>query len=651
MLNLLDYGKSYPFTDIIGKVRHLAWPVNAYRVTLPKIFNDSNALNAFERVILELLNAVGELDADELAIETCIPPDLVKGILRRLHDRGFINEFNAIIMEKYNDSLKCDKDNLSFVTALFFRECITGKILPFLHQFDAENPLLKKEGNQKNFRTIRPSAIHEVNALTQRDVINALRTMKKRAAIFGREERVPSVRQITIVGAPEQYYIDCPIAIQKIDGEFRIADPFGNGFSLILEKAFEQLLGRDGDLAKWLLNWKKNLKNRDHVSQDTRSQELFETYDNRRYYPKLIANLIPPKNRQFRTLAKIHASIEWALFYACCVRPFKDVIITLRFTKQSEHAALLEQTARDLGCELPLQGFRPIREGKLLDFEDGRAYQETVLAVALLQAHKDAGHPLRQLISVYPDLIIRLRAINVRRNGKAHGKGGADAPQQELIDDTFMRTVVHALVPRIVFVDKPVAALNKDAQGDALLDARTSIQAEFGFRLFNRLGMNLQERLVDAECFVLSCHDEDDASAYIGDLYAATQASFEKVLADRIPPDISDERLIDTAADKAVKAKLCAVLSESLRTVRIDAVRRTLQGGSQSLGACVIALLLVADDNALAAIYDAQPTFLEGVTNLITLRGHGNEPLPLPKKKITHLRKVTLSIIQTLIEQ
>nr|WP_199897432.1 hypothetical protein [Acetobacter persici] len=458
--------------------------------------------------------------------------------------------------------------------------------------------------------------------------------MKKRAVIFSREERIPSVRQITIVDPPEPYYLDCPIAIQKIDGEFRIADPFGNGFSLILEKAFEQLLGRDGDLAKWLLNWKKDLKNRDHVSQDTRSQELFETDDNRRYYPKLIANLRPSKNRQFRTLAKIHASIEWALFYACCVRPFKDVIITLTCTEQSEHAALLEQVARDLGCELPLKGFRSIREGKLLDFEDGRAYQETVLAIALLQAHKDAGHPLRKLISMYPDLIIRLRAINARRNEKAHGKGGADAPQQELADDPFMREVVHALVPRIVFVDKPVAALNKDAQGDALLDARASIQAEFGFRLFNRLGMNLQERLADAECFVLSCHDEDDASAYIGDLYAATQASFEKVLADRIPPDISDEHLIDTAADKAVKAKLCAVLSESLRTVRIDAVRQTLQGGSQSLGACVIALLLVSDDNALAAIYDALPTFLGDVTNLITLRGMATNRCHCPKRRL-----------------
>nr|WP_199897433.1 hypothetical protein [Acetobacter persici] len=119
MLNLLDYGKSDPFTGIIGKVCHLAWPVNAYRVTFPRILNGSNALNAFERVILELLNAVGELDAHELAVETCIPPDLVKGILLRLQDKGFIDEYNAVIMEKYNDSVKYEKDNLSFVTALF----------------------------------------------------------------------------------------------------------------------------------------------------------------------------------------------------------------------------------------------------------------------------------------------------------------------------------------------------------------------------------------------------------------------------------------------------------------------------------------------------------------------------------------------------
>lgn len=651
MLKLLDYGKLNPFSGIIGKPRKLAWPVNAYRVTLPRVSNDGDDLNAFERVTLRLLDAVGVLDAEELADETRIPIDLVKGILRRLQDKGFIDEYNVIIRQERGGDLNEKVNAPVFVTALFFRELVTGKLLPFLHRLDDANPLQKKEGEEKDFRTIRWDATYKRKTPTQRDVINALRAMKKRAAVFGIEYKMPAVQQITITVEPELYHLDCPIAIQKSDSEFRVADPFGNGFSLILEKAFEQLLEREDNLAEWLLNWKQLLSNSRPEKQDTRPKESFETDANWQRYPKLIASLISASNTKFRTVAKIHASIEWALFYACCVRPFKDVIATLKFTEQSQHAALLVQAAQNIGLEPPSQGFRPIREGKLREFEGGGAYQETVLAIAMLQARDDSTHPLRRLASVHPDLINRLLSINAKRNEKAHGKGGADAPQQELNVDPFMRELVHTLVRDIAFADTPTIVSDKDEQGDALLDARASIQAEFGFKLFNRLGMNLQDRLIHAERFFLSCHDGDDAATYVGDLYAAAQASFEKLLAGRLPPDVSDAQLICMAESKAIAADLCEVLPEGLRTVKTLTVRQTLQGSSQSLGACIIALLLVSDENALAAIHDTQPTFVGDMANLIIRRGHGNEPLPLPKAKIAKLRKAALSTIKTLLEQ
>jgi hypothetical protein len=68
------------------------------------------------------------------------------------------------------------------------------------------------------------------------------------------------------------------------------------------------------------------------------------------------------------------------------------------------------------------------------------------------------------------------------------------------------------------------------------------------------------------------------------------------------------------------------------------------------LGACVIALLLVSGEDALAAIHDRQPSFIGDMANLIILRGHGNEPLPLPKANITKLRKAALSTIKTLLD-
>jgi len=122
------------------------------------------------------------------------------------------------------------------------------------------------------------------------------------------------------------------------------------------------------------------------------------------------------------------------------------------------------------------------------------------------------------------------------------------------------------------------------------------------------------------------------------------------VLAGRLPPDASDAQLIGMAESKAVEAKLCEALPASLRTVKTLAVRQTLQGASQSLGACVLAWLLVTDADALAQFQEAQPTFMDDMANLIALRGHGNEPRYLPRNDIERLRKAAFTTIRTLME-
>lgn len=650
MLKLLDYGSRKSLGDMIGTQEKLAWPVNAYRVTLPKIAGADEDLNVFERVILKLLGDVGVMDTDELAAETCIPLDLVKSILLRLQDKEFIDEHHVIIKQKQ----EANQGDIApvFVTALLFRELATGKILPFLHLLDDANPLRKKESEGKGFRIIRGDATHKRNTPTQRDVINALRAMKKRLAAFGDHTQMPAVQQITIISEPEFYHLDCPIAIQKSDAEFRITDPFGSGFSLILEKAFEQLLEQDDKLAEWLHDWKQRLKNPSSEKQDAGPKELFDTEINWQRYPKLIANLRPvqKQNMPFRDITKIYASIEWALFYSCSVRPYKEVIATLKFTAQAEHAGLLAKEAKNIGIEPPLKGFRPIRKGKLIDFESGKAELETVLAIAILQASSDEAHPLRLLSASHTNFINRLFDIKNKRAKKAHGEGGADAPEKELSDDSFMREIIRTLVPDVVFADSPVVVLDKNIRADSLLDARASVQSEFGFKAFNQLGANLQDRLIHAERFWLSCIDNDDALCFVGDLYAAIQAVFGTVLTGKLPPDIDDMTLIKTAEQKAVETGLCKELPDSLRRVKPLAIRQTLQGSSQTLGACVIAFVLLYDCDTLHTTSELQSTFLQDIGQIIAKRGHGNEPLPLSKSDTAKLRKSAFTTIKTLME-
>jgi hypothetical protein len=256
---------------------------------------------------------------------------------------------------------------------------------------------------------------------------------------------------------------------------------------------------------------------------------------------------------------------------------------------------------------------------------------------------------LRLIAFEHSDLIIRLLDIKKKRDEKGHGKGGADAPDDELSDDQFMREVVNTLLPNIVFSDTPATRLNKDVRADSLLDARASVQSEFSFKVFYRLGANLQDRLVQAERFWLSCKDNDDALFFVCDLYAALQANFRQKLSGKLSPNIMDSDLITTAQGKT-RENSFGDLPECLRTVRPLAIRETLQGNDPTLGACVVAFLLMSDDDTLHSIADSQPSFIDDITNVIVRRGHGNEPLPLPKADIKKLRKASYTTIKTLIE-
>ncbi len=648
-LKLLDYGIPNPFGEIVGGKRNIAWPVNAYRVTLPKVSGDGDGLNPFERVILKIIDAGSAREAKALALETCIPVDLVQCVLLRLQDKAFIDEHNEIIKQKRDRWVNEKKNSSYFGTVLLYRELPTEKILPFLHWLDDDNPLKKKEGKEKFLHKIRWGETLKHSPPTPRDVIKTLRAMMKRSLAFGSETRMPAVQQITIAHEPELYYLDCPIAIQKSDGEFRIADPFGNGFSLILENAFSRLLEQDNNLSDWLMNWKQDISNPRQGRRVAIHKEPYDNDANQGRYPNLVSNLRLRPNTQHRSIGQIHAALEWALFYTCAQRPFDTAVNQLRLTNQSEHPNLLMEAAEKVGLHPPQYGFRLVRDGKLDDFLSGEAWMGTVLSIALLMAENDASHPLHRIAAQHQDFIIRIFDIEKKRNAQRHGQGKVQKNEIELPEEAFMREIVTALLPTIRFSGTPVAEVNKDKIADSLLDARTSIQSEFGFKLFNRFGTNLQDRLIYAERFWLSCKDGDDALYFAGEIYAALQMTFRQKLSRVLPPDIKDSEFFETAQKIASQSGL-EQLPKCLLTVKPSAIRETMQGNDKTLGACVLVFLLVSGTDILGSIADAQPSFISDVADIIDRRGHGNEPLPLSRDDIGKLRKSTYSTIKTLLE-
>jgi len=647
-LTLLDYGRPNPFGETVGKPKRLAWPVNVYRVTLPKVSEDHENLNPFERVILKLIDAGGAREAEALAQETCLPADLVQCVLLRLHDNAYVDEHNQIITQRRDQWSEGEKAPKEFVTACLFLELATGRILPNLLFLDAK-PLQKREGEERLYRRIHCDETHRKRTPTPRDVIAALRAMRNRAMAFGDEPRLPLVQQITIADDAELYYLDCPIAIQKSDGEFRIADPFGNGCSLVLEGAFDRRLQEDSSLGDWLMTWKQNLSNRGQNNRPLAVQEPYDNDANRARYPNLLSAVRVRRHRQFRSIEQIHAALEWAIFYSCVQLLYTSAVQRLKLTDQSDHPDLLRGSAEALSLILPETGLFPVRDGKLDDFLAGKAEMGTVLSLAILMAAGDPGHPLRRIAASHPDFIGRLFRIKKERDDSSHGAGRLRSQDVELPVDGFMREVVTALLPSITFADSVSSDGMDDAHADSLLDARTGIQCEFGFVLFNRIETNIQDRLIAAERFWISCADGDDALVFACDVYAALQGVFRRSLAGLLPPEVQETEYVSTA-QKNAEAHGLGLLPACLLTVKRSAIRETLTGNDQTLQSCVVAFLLVSSGDTLSAIAQAHPSFIADAAHVVDSRGHGNEPLPLPRDDIRTLRKAAYTIIKTLLE-
>lgn len=645
----LDYGKNTPFSGVFGRPRNLSWPVHAYRITIPATVNRGQSqLNPFERVVLSMIDAVGGLDEKVLADETCIPFDLVRSVVLRLRDRGLIDSDNRVI-DRHRRKWEGVQGDDVYTSALVFRELVGGEVLPFVHILDSSSPLKTKDADERA-RTLRAEhSTRNMGAPSTRDVIDAITRMQRRVYEHGQDARTPTIDQVRVERDPEEYLLDCRIAVQTRDADFRIADPFGIGFSRILEGAFSRRLAEDENLQSWMTNWFQSLVN---PSRSEHEQPWvtgsYDTQENRRRYPKLVQALTPARGARQRSVTDIYAAIEWALFYACESRNPDIAIRLLSAEAGSGYSRWLSDVAHSLGYEVPQFGFRPIPRGKFDDYRNQKSEMETVLAIALLQAESDEEHPMCGLAISHPDFIVRIRALASDRGYRAHGSRVRLASDTELDSDAFMRAAVSTLIPAVQF-DATTEVAATHSQADLLLDARTSLLDAFGFQSFNSLGPDAQNSLIEAERFWLVALDDDDGREFVLNLYAALQGVLRGFLGGAAPLGLADDDYKKRAGERARDAGLGALPSE-LASVNPRRVREAVQGRDLSVGASVLAMLLTSSEDRLARLANSQPSFLADAGELQRRRGHGNEPLPVTKADAKSLRKTAITTLVTLLD-
>lgn len=614
--------KTYDFNartmpcGIVGRPRELAWPCKILTRAKPIVNPGLKDLNPFEQCILKLL-ALRSRTPRELADETCLPPDLIAVILLRLFDRNKINKNYRLTPDTLAEIENHDASSeIEYRTIYQFVDCL---------------------GNKK---------LKEISDHLKAEEINDDGSIRKGAdSIFLH----PLLKQDIPVESDAEFCILRVRMILQKNGDWRILNPFGNGWSKMLEASYQQFLNKTPDEVEAFSQWQEANSRRFTKKQTDYKPEPYDTEENRSRYPQLIAALNRRNHVSGENDVDVYAALEWALFYSLRAADSKRVIQILTIDSiQNSETRLAKAASNIFGTNLQYSDLKEIHvflptPEKIKGFQNTeKAEMQVVLPLAILANDQ---LPLYLVADKYPDFLQRIFDLNQRRNAQKHGKSHW-ATIYGPVDVEFMQQVITILLPSILFSDSKEIKSDEDTIFDMQFNARRSLQEIFGVAQFNNMDSILQEYLIQTELFLQSNTDGKsvdesiDALACITHLYAAAECAFRPLIEDNHELFTSFEAI----EAKTKKAGL-GELSVALKTIRPDLLQKTIDGNDQTLGASVVVWLLQAQPEYLKQIAIRIPSFLADISRLLTLRGHGNQICMIHKSE---LRQICISIYKVI---
>lgn len=661
MKKVFDFNVGILPFNVIGRPREIGWPCEMIRLTLPRGTREmSEKFNALELCVLKLL-ACSRYEPQDLVDETCLPKDLIEIILLRLFDCGKIDEHYNVKQEtlaaiEKNDA-QSNADPADYETCVVFRECISGKILPMLKEGNLRTEEINDDGNilknngENKYREIRlwglPLQRTHSKPPSVAELISAMRKMSRRNGAAWNDLNIPDGQNIIITGTPEPCVLRVRMVLQ-MRGDWRILNPFGNGYSPELELSYLRYLNENSEEGTHLAGWQRANLDKTHFRLDNKQPTApYDTDENRKRYPELIATLK-------RSQLDVHAVLEWTIFYYIRQYDLKNLIQQIQIAPPESIAEQLQSIIQELNLQ-PAHGIVNVPlEGKLRSFQDeGMAEMSVVLPIALLLIREESNYPLRHFISEHGDFLERIADLKKRHDENRHGKSiwstiyGDD-------DYCFMKAVIGGLLPDIHFSCLPDKShQNTENNFDKRLNALLVSQEFFGVANFDRMDDNIREALLQAEMLRQDySHSAGDAKNEkfdvidgINHLYAALEATFRPYLVGKRPESSEMSFVMEKAKRAGWKE-----FPVSLSTVRPEMITRALDGYDPTLGASVIAWILFSEDDFLQNVAEKAPTFLVDIDNLLSLDKHGQQSCYLRSddysKLVDNVHKLIVAITE-----
>jgi hypothetical protein len=649
-LDLTGGSDPNPFRALFGKPRNLLWPVLVHRITIPAVDRDYRELNTFEVLILRLLEECGPLTSERLVDETSLPFGLVKGITDKLYDKGRIDPYNEVIQSEVSSTYTSHYQSLDFTTAVLFQDKIGGEVFPVIKFMDKTSVLKQRE--IKDSKSIRHKGQREMPAITPSTVRSLAIILNRRS--LGQEKRIQikDDTDIKFVGKPEDFMLNCPIAHETKGANFRIACPFGNGYSVPLEKQYRKLLQVNQNLLEWHNKWETSLLSLVKTSPGIKIHGPFKGDSDWQSYPELKAAL--QSSDAHLSTKDLYGALEWALFYSCTEQNYRVQVRKIRSYAGQKQIALIEEASSKLGFEMPNGLFRPISTSRIRSFDEGEAEMMTVLSLSILIAQNNPGKGLAKLATEHPDYFQKIKELKESRDSIRHGST-QDSKSRATHEMMFLESIA-TLLSRIELTQSESKKQYSDIETDLLLRARMTIQNHLGMATYNKLPEEQQDQfaMIEKHRANPEQHTEDkdstdkvEAGRFLGGLCTLFQALLKsKIMNIKNPPFPESDPLSEA---QALSAKYN--LGKVPPGVSLHRIQHTIMNiNDDTLNSCIICFLLTASEETLRALSITQPGFFDLLRKLNKYVGHGNRAIPLSADEMENIARESYSAAKDFLE-
>jgi hypothetical protein len=368
---------------------------------------------------------------------------------------------------------------------------------------------------------------------------------------------------------------------------------------------------------------------------------------------------------KYNCAAGLYSAIEWTLRQIVYRFPAGRFDEILKRGSLRENTLMLEEFAGKLGFKLTDNNrlLLNIPKEKFARIANGAAELTPLLGLCITGAFDDFIHPFNQLGREFPELLSFLLDLKEVRDAESHGnlKSLKSLTKNRM---AYFRGNVHVLILTLLPELRQTENGEEEEadQDDIIFDRRIAARFEvdkiFGLQTIDNLKPDMREVLVQCE---LKCEDlkqnRESAShmnAEITKLLASLlqDAVFNRVkqLREKEFNEIGWQVRIKDSVLKAGFRLENDELPESIRYVAQRRIRRACFRISSSLGANLIALIMLSDEGSLKALAEKIPDLIIRADNLLQLRNHGNNELEMPENEVIELKEEIYHITKIFLE-